>query len=153
MTMAPEPPAIDRRRAAGLSFGRAWMGLAGALALHVTDEALTDFLAVYNPAVLAIRERFPWLPLPTFSFREWIGGLAVAIALLFVLSPLAFRGVRWLVVLAMPFSALMMANGLKVGAGALSLTLGVYSSPVLIAAAVLALVRAWRLARVLRAKA
>jgi hypothetical protein len=36
---------------------------------NVLDEALTDFLSVYNLAVQAIRKRFPFLPLPTFTFR------------------------------------------------------------------------------------
>ncbi len=68
-------------------FGRAWLALAAALAIHVADEALTNFLAVYNPTVLKIRARFPWIPLPTFSFRVWIVGLAAAVALMFSLSP------------------------------------------------------------------
>ena len=32
-------------------FGIAWLGLAGALAIHVLDEALTGFLGIHNPAV------------------------------------------------------------------------------------------------------
>jgi hypothetical protein len=42
------------------------VALCAALALHVADEALSGFLSVYNPAVRAIRERVPFLPLPTF---------------------------------------------------------------------------------------
>jgi hypothetical protein len=42
-----------------------------ALAIHVTDEALTGFLAVYNPTVLALRAKLPFFPMPTFEFREW----------------------------------------------------------------------------------
>jgi len=34
-------------------FGFAWVLLSVALTLHVTDEALSDFLSVYNPAVRA----------------------------------------------------------------------------------------------------
>jgi len=34
-----------------LRFGFAWVLLSLALTLHVIDEALTDFLSVYNPAV------------------------------------------------------------------------------------------------------
>jgi hypothetical protein len=34
----------------------AWVALAVALALHVTDEALTGFLPVYNSIVEGIRE-------------------------------------------------------------------------------------------------
>ena len=131
-------------------FGRAWVALAAALALHVTDEALTDFLSVYNPAVRAIRERVPWLPLPTFSFAVWLGGLAAGVALLFALSPRAFRGARWLAIIAIPFSVMMVANGL----GHLGSSIyfgrwmpGVYSSPVLIAASLAVLVCAWRLVR------
>lgn len=60
-------------------FGLAWLALAAALALHVADEAHADFLSVYNPTVLAIRERIPWIPLPTFTFGAWITGLAALV--------------------------------------------------------------------------
>jgi hypothetical protein len=139
---------FDPWQLAALRFGRTWLALAGALALHVADEALTDFLSVYNPAALAIRARLPWLPLPTFSFPVWLGGLAAAIALLFALSPLAYRGVRWIVIAAMPLSVLMVFNGLgHIGSSlyARRFMPGAYSSPVLIAAALLALVGARRL--------
>ncbi len=59
----------------------AWVALCLALAVHVADEALTDFLSVYNPAVISIRERLPWLPLPTFTFDVWRGGLIVYLLL------------------------------------------------------------------------
>jgi len=143
-------PERDRRNRDAKQFGRAWLGLAGALGLHVTDEALTDFLSIYNPAVLEIRARLPWLPLPTFSFRVWIVGLAAGIALLFALSPFAFRGRRWLAVLAVPFSVMMIGNGLlHVGSSIYlgRLMPGVCSSPILIAAALLALIGAMRLLR------
>ena len=129
-------------------FGRAWLALAGALAVHVADEALTDFLAVYNPTVLKIRGRLPWIPLPTFSFRVWIVGLAALVALLFSLGPAAFHGSGWLVVVAVPFSLMMAGNGLgHVGASLYGRRLmpGVYSSPLLIAASLLVLVYAQRL--------
>ena len=74
------------------AFGWSWLVLAIALALHVTDEALTGFLSVYNPIATAIRDRFPWLPLPIFTFDVWISRLAVAIVIVFLLTPLAFRG-------------------------------------------------------------
>jgi len=133
---------------ATLEFGRAWLALAIALALHVVDEALTDFLAVYNPTVLTVRARLPWIPLPTFSFRVWIVGLAAGIILLFLLSPLAFHGSRSIVLVAVPLSILMIGNGLgHVGASIFKRRFmpGVYSSPFLIAASVLVLVYALRL--------
>src|SRR5687767_3717359 len=64
----------------------AWMGLCGALAVHVVDEALTDFLALYNPTVLSIRERYPFLPLTTFTFDTWLSLLFFAIVVLTAVS-------------------------------------------------------------------
>jgi hypothetical protein len=54
--------------AASRQFGRVWLALTPALATHVADEALTDFLSVYKPLVRAARERFGWFPMPTFEF-------------------------------------------------------------------------------------
>jgi hypothetical protein len=65
-----------------------------ALALHVADEALTGFLSVYNPTVLALRARLGYWPMPTFEFREWLTGLMVLIVVLAGLSPFAFRNAR-----------------------------------------------------------
>jgi hypothetical protein len=138
----------EQVNAAKSLFGRAWLGLAAAIAIHVADEALTDFLAVYNPTVLKIRARFPWIPLPTFSFRVWIGGLAAGVALMFSLSPLAFRATRWIVIVSVPLAVLMVGNGLGHLASSLymrRLMPGVYSSPVLIAASLFVLIHALRL--------
>src|SRR5256886_14687137 len=99
--------------AAGASrFGLAWVALCGALAIHVVDEALTDFLSVYNPAVRAIRARFPFLPLPTFTFPVWLGGLITATVLLFALSPAAFREDPGMRPAAYAFGVVMAGNGL-----------------------------------------
>jgi hypothetical protein len=38
--------------------GWAWVSLCLVLAVHVFDEAMTDFLSVYNPTVQAIRQKF-----------------------------------------------------------------------------------------------
>ena len=138
----------DQLTHATLEFGRAWLALAISLALHVADEALTDCLAVYNSTVLIIRARHPWIPLPTFSFRVWIAGLAAGITLLFLLSPLAFHGSRWIVLVAVPLSLLMIGNGLGHVVASIfkrRFMPGVYSSPFLIAASVLVLVYALRL--------
>ena len=151
MNSPSQVPLDDRRPSAVLRFGRAWLALAAALALHVTDEALTNFLAFYNPTVQAIRDRLPWIPLPTFSFRVWITGLATGIALLFLLSPAAFRGARWITVVAIPFSVMMIGNGLgHVGSSIYMgrFMPGVYSSPILIAASLWVLVSALRLLRI-----
>lgn len=67
-----------------------------ALALHVTDEALTGFLSVYNPTVLALRATLGFWPMPTFEFREWLTGLIFGILVLAALTPLAFHNRRWI---------------------------------------------------------
>jgi hypothetical protein len=128
---------IQRDKRIARRFGYAWIFLAAALALHVTDEAMTDFLSVYNPIVRAIRERLPFLPIPTFTFGVWLTGLCIGILLLFCLSPLAFRGSRVLIWIAIPLSVIMFGNGLLHIAGSFyfgQLMPGVYSSPLLLLA-------------------
>ena len=88
-------------------FGYAWLAFALAVAVHVFDEATHDFLSVYNPTARAIREQLPFLPLPTFSFAVWLGGLIAGIVLLLCLTPLAFRGNRTLRTIALPLAILV----------------------------------------------
>jgi hypothetical protein len=76
--------------------GMAWLALVAALALHVTDEALTGFLSIYNPTVEEMRRRLPWWPMPVFTFEAWLSGLITAVLILFALSPFMFRGARWM---------------------------------------------------------
>jgi len=121
-------------------FGIAWLTFALAVLVHVTDEALHDFLSTYNSSVRAIRARWPFLPLPTFSFRIWLALLIAGIFLMLCLSPLAFRGDSWLRTVSRPLGILV---------GVLNATLhigssvyfhrwmpGVYSSPLLLLAAI-----------------
>jgi Protein of unknown function with HXXEE motif len=123
---------IDRR------FGTAWFVFAIALAIHVADEATHGFLSIYNPNVLAIRARFPFLPIPTFSFREWILGLAAAIVLLACLTRFAARGSRSMRMLAVALAVLVgIGNGLWHITASIymhRLMPGVLSAPLLIAA-------------------
>lgn len=128
-------------------FGTAWLLLCVALAMHVTDEALTDFLDIYNPTVEAIRQRVPFFPMPTFTFRGWLTGLIVAVALLSTLSVAAFRGKKWMAPLAYVFGFLMLLNGCGHIAGSFylgRLVPGVYTAPLLLAASVNLIVRARR---------
>jgi hypothetical protein len=120
-------------------FGYSWIIFTFAFAVHVFDEATHDFLSFYNSTAEAIRSRLPFLPLPTFTFRTWLGGLIAGLVLLLCISPLAFRRVRWLRVIAIPL-------GIVVGVFNASLHIfgsiyygrwmpGVYSSPLLLIAA------------------
>ena len=129
------------------NFGLAWLLLCLAFCCHVADEALTGFLAVYNPTVLAMRGQYPWFPMPTFGFREWLVGLIFANVLLLALTPLAYRNARWIRPLAYFFAAIMFLNGLGhtfftiLGHTVASVQFprpapGFYSSPLLLAASV-----------------
>jgi len=94
---------------------------------------------VYNPAVRVIRARFPFLPLPIFTFRVWLTGLVLAVLVLASLTPLAFRGVAWIRPVAYAYGIVMVGNGLLHLVGSLYLRKampGVYSAPVILAAAV-----------------
>src|SRR6266487_6818463 len=120
-------------------FGVAWVALCIALGIHVADEALSDFLSVYNPAVRAIRARLPFLPLPTFTFRVWLAGLVVAVLVLTSLTPFAFRQAAWIRPIAYAFGIVMAGNGLLhlVGSAYMRKAMpGVYSAPLLLAAAI-----------------
>jgi hypothetical protein len=59
------------------------------LAAHVVDEAVTDFLSVYNPIVRAARERLGWWLMPEFTFGAWLIGLCLLVFLLLALAPVA----------------------------------------------------------------
>ncbi len=89
--------------------------------------------------------------MPTFQFREWLGGLMAGIILLFLLSPLFFRGGRPIRPLAGIFGVLMIGNGMGHTLGTIfgrtvaGVTFprpmpGFWSSPFLIAASVWVLV-------------
>ncbi|NIR43314.1 MAG: hypothetical protein GWN99_05190 [Gemmatimonadetes bacterium] len=127
--------------------GPAWVFLASALALHVVDEALHDFLATWNPIAVAVRGRLPFLPLPAFSTGVWLTGLILGLLLLFALSPFAFRRASWLRPAALFLSILMILNAAGHVLGSLyfgRVVPGTYSAPVLLLAALCLLTSALR---------
>jgi hypothetical protein len=145
-TPAREPVASNRK------LGIAWVLLCLSLAVHVTDEALTGFLSVYNPTVVGLRNKLGFWPMPTFEFRDWLTGLVLGFLILLALSPLVFRGSRWMRPLFYFFAIIMVLNGLGHTAGTiLGHTLssirfsrpmpGFYSSPLILAASIYALVQ------------
>jgi hypothetical protein len=117
----------------------AWIALCSALAIHVADEALTDFLALYNPAVRRIRASYPWLPLSTFTFESWLALLIFTVVALVAASYFVWHG-RWAMrPISYVFGGFMLLNGVLHIAGSIYLGQfmpGVYSSPLLIAASV-----------------
>ena len=124
-------------------FGILWLVFGYTLALHVLDEASHNFLAVYTPNAAAIRRAVPFLPVPAFTFQSWLGTLMLALALWLALTPLAFRGVKWVRVLAVPAAFVV---GILNGSGHILSSIyvgrlmpGVYSSPLLLLAGALLL--------------
>jgi len=138
--------------ASNRQLGIAWVLLCLSLAVHVTDEALTGFLSVYNPTVIGLRDKLGFWPMPTFGFREWLTGLIMGFLILLALSPLVFHGSRWMRPLFYFFAIIMLLNGLGHTTGTIlghTLTSirfprpmpGFYSSPLILAASIYALVQ------------
>ena len=116
---------------------RAWLLVVGALAVHVIDEALTDFLGFYNPLVLTIRSQAAWFPMPTFTFGPWVAGLALLIAVLVSLAPAVRRGAVGTQLGSWVLSVVMFMNGLGHLVGSLYFQRwlpGASSAPLLLAA-------------------
>lgn len=138
-------------------FGRAWFALTVAFALHVFDEATTGFLNIYNPTVMAVRDRWRWFPMPTFGYREWLVGLILGVVFCFALTPAAGRGARWLRPLAWFYALLHFSNAVGhtvatiLGHTVATVTFprpapGFYSSPLLFIGSVWLMVRLWKTA-------
>lgn len=128
-------------------WGWAWVALAVALGLHVADEATTGFLPLYNSIVGTLRESYPWIPLPTFSFGVWLAGLIVGVLALLLLSPLVFAGNRYLRPLSYVLGTLMILNALAHIGGSIYLGApapGAVSSPLLLLTAAALLVTTCR---------
>lgn len=120
----------------GAQLQKAWVALTVTLAIHVLDEAIHDFLSVYNPIAESIRQQFPWLPLPVFQYEVWLGGLIGAIFGLFCLSAFV-PGHRGMARAAVVFALLMMLNGGMHLAGSLyegRVLPGTWSAPLLVIA-------------------
>ena len=119
-------------------WGTAWIAMAVAVALHVTDEALTDFLPFYNRLVLTISDAIPWFPFPTFTFAVWLMGLIALIVVLFALTPFVFRGRKWMCYLSYTLGVIMVGNAIAHISASIHWGIwapGVYSSPLVLAAA------------------
>lgn len=140
-------------------FGTEWFALCVVLALHIVDEATTGFLAVYNPTVMILRQRWGWFPMPLVGLREYLVSHILICVLLFCLTPVAQRGMAGLRPWAWAYAVIMFLNGLGhtigtvLGHTVASVTFarpapGFYSSPLLFAASVWLMVRLRRTAQI-----
>ena len=134
----------------------AWMGMCGALAIHVADEALTGWLDWYNPTVRAIREQYRIvllsILLPTLTFEIFLSLLIFAVVSLTAVSWFVWKG-RWAMrPISHVFAVVMLTNGLfHIGHSIYmgELMPGVYTSPLLLLASIALIVhtRAYQRAR------
>lgn len=125
--------------------GLAWMLLSTTIGIHVFDEAIHDYLSFYNPIVNSIQQSVPFLPLPTFTYGAWLAGLIVGIIVLLCLSPLVFRGNRWMFLVSYILGTIMILNAVVHMTGSVIMgrpMAGVYSSFILLAAAVFLIINA-----------
>lgn len=127
--------------------GLAWLLLCLVLAVHVAEEALTGFLPAYNLVADAIRDLFPFLPVPALSVSMWLFATIGLVAALTALAPLAYRGFALMRVATVGLSLVLLANvsghiGGSIFAG--RPMPGVYSTPILAVAGVYGLVVAWK---------
>jgi hypothetical protein len=125
----------------------AWLLLIATVSVHVYDEARHGFLAIYNPTVSRIRERFPLLRFPVFTYRRWMIQLVAAITIAVLLTPLSvhlpgvFRPIAAIAAIAMILNGLSHLGGTIVGHTFRDIQIprpmpGTYSSPAMIVAAV-----------------
>jgi hypothetical protein len=125
----------------------AWLLLVTALAVHVLDEALTDFLHFYNPLVSDLKERISFFQMPTFTFGIWLGGLIGLVIIGFALTPLVNRGGRFIRRFTTAFGIIMVLNALGHMFGSLflgRLLPGFRSSPLLLITALYVVIRGFR---------
>lgn len=131
----------------GEPLAAAWLLLMAAVSVHVYDEARNGFLAIYNPTVSRLRDRFPMLPLPVFSYRRWKMQLIASIAVATLLTPLSvhlpafFRPLAAFVAIAMILNGLSHIVGTIRGHTYRDIEIprpmpGTYSSPPMIVAAI-----------------
>jgi hypothetical protein len=92
------------------TLGLPWLVLCLALAVHVAEEIHGGFLSAYGAALQAIRDLFPFLPVPHLGLTVWLSASIGVVALLTALTPLAYRGMRGMRILMLWFVALAFAN-------------------------------------------
>ncbi len=125
----------------------AWFLLVIAIAIHVFDETMSDFLSFYNPTVLALREQLGFFPFPTFSYEVWLGGLIAGLVLILAVTPLVARSGRIMKYITAVFGILMILNSLIHLLGSLysgKIIPGTLSSPLLLAVSLWVVHRAVR---------
>jgi hypothetical protein len=115
----------------------AWLLMTLSIALHVTDETITDFLPFYNNIVKSLRVNLGFFPAPTFSFEIWFGGLILGIILCLGFTTYIAQGGKLPRRIATILAVLMIFNALGHLSGSVyfgKILPGARSSPLLLLA-------------------
>ncbi len=100
------PDAASSRRYLGIP----WLVLILAFAVHTADEIRGGFLSTYQMALDAVRELVPFVRLPYVSLTVWMAVSIGTVAVLALLTPLAYRGARGMRTLMLWVIGLELAN-------------------------------------------
>lgn len=137
----------DRTESSLSPVGRPWLTLCFALTVHFAEEAHVGFLPVYEDAVRAVRELFPFVSSPSLALASSMWLAVALVAGLTALLPYAYRGATWMRVATIGLALIALANvSGHVGGSILAgrLMPGTFTVPLLAAAGIYALVVAWR---------
>jgi hypothetical protein len=132
------------------SVGPPWLALCLALAVHTAEEIQSGFLSSYSLALSAVRDLFPFVPLPHVGLTIWLAASIGVVAVLASLTPLAYRGARGMRTLMLWVIGLELANVIGHAGGSLiagRVLPGAYSTILLAGACAYAIVYDRRLAR------
>jgi len=125
----------------------AWIIFVSALALHVLDEVMTDFLPFYNQTIASLKEQYGFFPAPTFTFQSWISGLITLIVIGYIATIKVAQGGKFIRVITIVLGILMIANALGHILGSLyyeRMLPGLRSSPILLVASIWVIIRGFR---------
>ncbi len=145
----------DSARSDRQSLGIPWLVLCLALAIHTAEEIYGGFLSVYSLAIESMRDLVPFVQLPHLSLTVWLFASIGIVALLALLTPLAYRGARGMRTLMLWVIGLELANVIgHVGGSILARhpLPGVYSTVALAGACAYAIVADRKRARAMRAR-
>jgi hypothetical protein len=148
--MSPPGASFARR-----GFGLSWFLSCAAFAFHVWDLWEHDFLSYYNATVLTLYGHFCWFPRIDITYRGWLLGMVLPIALCMALTPYAFRNANWLRPLAYLFALVQFLNAIGIAISELrgstvpsvrfeGIAPGLYTAPLLLATSTYLF---WRLRR------
>jgi len=127
--------------------GRPWLALCLCLTVHVAEEAFTGFLPSYSDATRAVSELLPFVTSPSLVLAASMWMSVAFVAILTALAPFAYRGASWMRVATIGVALVALANVTGHAGGSMLAghpLPGIYTTPLLAAVGIYALVSAWR---------